>query len=652
MDLVLFLDSFRNIDVFLQGLYYLQITVSGNTYPYYSDFNENLKKFHNLSPPQILDSIYTTKIFLLKYAEEIVKFGEIVIFRVEIDPKESEFPELDLQVDLMFTDIGGNLSPNSVHHFLNNPGEESMFKKVSEVNYKVKTALCGVNQMVFVTFYDSFSSSLLATVHVFAANYKVQGDYAEKIFPELAQNVSEDGLNTAYDTYLLPLGLGYNKLATLIYENKAQLLFLPVLKNTEEESDYILKTINRTLYSKVEKSRNRYEVAEGIFQEIQEVAARVVKIKHEFLNCLKENPEIIVQKLMKDYITLMDDRWGENIIREIRYEKIPIFSNFKAYNEDLETARRLKSSSNFAQMHYFHVSDDKVFSTPENNTIIFESIFAKEQHCVRSIQTLVNNSGYSRSRHLIVLVHGYLGSYIDVKMLQDTISNVYPKGIFLLSRANEGHTDGSILEMGIRLSKEIKEFIRTYSSILIDKVSFVGHSLGGLIIRASLPHLPELRDKAYSYISLACPHLGCTNNESLLIDAGMWVLCKIKQSQLLNQLVLKDTKNVRQSALFELSKTEGLGWFRRVYFFSSCQDSYVPFHSARVEVGNSIVEGDTLEYEMANNILSQITGSFHRVNTVFFINPMEVGNLIGRSAHVMFLDNMQFLNILVFKYIV
>ena len=205
--------------------------------------------------------------------------------------------------------------------------------------------------------------------------------------------------------------------------------------------------------------------------------------------------------------------------------------------------------------------------------------------------------------------------------------------------------------MGVRLANEVKGFLQNSSSIFIDKISFVGHSLGGLIIRASLPYLSALQDRFYSYISLACPHLGCLNNESKLIDAGMWILCKIKQSLLLNQLVLKESKDMRHSLLYTLSKEQGLGWFKKVYFFSSSQDSYVPFHSARVEVGSSIYEGDTLEYEMANNIVSQITGSMHRINTIFYINSLEVANIIGRSAHIMFLDNLQFLNILVFKYI-
>ena len=324
-------------------------------------------------------------------------------------------------------------------------------------------------------------------------------------------------------------------------------------------------------------------------------------------------------------------------------------SNLKDYEENVETAQILKTRTSFLSFSYFSIQDTRIFSKPETNTILFETIFCKEKVQSPSMTEIITIK--TKSRHLIILVHGYLGSYIDVKMLQDSISNIYPKGLFLLSRSNEGSTDGSIEDMGVRLAAEIKNFLHVSNSILIEKITFIGHSLGGLIIRACLPHISDLQDKFYSYISLACPHLGCKNNESLLINAGMWLLCKIKQSLLLNQLNLMDDKDERHSVLYKISKNQGLGWFKKVILFSSSQDSYVPFHSARVEVGNTIFEGNTLEYEMANNIISQITGSFHRINTIFCLNQMEVSNLLGRSAHILFLDNPQFLNILVFKYI-
>jgi alpha-beta hydrolase superfamily lysophospholipase len=62
------------------------------------------------------------------------------------------------------------------------------------------------------------------------------------------------------------------------------------------------------------------------------------------------------------------------------------------------------------------------------------------------------------------------------------------------------------------------------------RISFIGHSLGGLIIRAALPHLEEYKDKFYTYISLSSPHLGYMYNSNTLFNAGMWFLKKWRKS--------------------------------------------------------------------------------------------------------------------------
>lgn len=43
----------------------------------------------------------------------------------------------------------------------------------------------------------------------------------------------------------------------------------------------------------------------------------------------------------------------------------------------------------------------------------------------------------------------------------------------------------------------------------IIKISFIGHSLGGIVIRAALPHLSNIKDLMCTYMSLSSPHLGC-----------------------------------------------------------------------------------------------------------------------------------------------
>lgn len=56
--------------------------------------------------------------------------------------------------------------------------------------------------------------------------------------------------------------------------------------------------------------------------------------------------------------------------------------------------------------------------------------------------------------------------------------------------------------------------------IFIIRISFIGHSLGGLIIRAALPHLSKYQDRFYSYVSLSSPHLGYISNSNKVIDTG------------------------------------------------------------------------------------------------------------------------------------
>lgn len=59
---------------------------------------------------------------------------------------------------------------------------------------------------------------------------------------------------------------------------------------------------------------------------------------------------------------------------------------------------------------------------------------------------------------------------------------------------------------------------------VLSKLSFIGHSLGGLIVRAALQYLEEYKEKFYTYISMSSPHLGYIQSQNKLIDAGLWFI--------------------------------------------------------------------------------------------------------------------------------
>ena len=133
--------------------------------------------------------------------------------------------------------------------------------------------------------------------------------------------------------------------------------------------------------------------------------------------------------------------------------------------------------------------------------------------------------------HLWVLVHGFQGNSQDMKMIKNNIALVFPEVMFLMSSSNEDHTEGDIGEMGVRLAQEVSNHIAQYCpGNSLGKISFIAHSLGGLITRAALPYLGDHAKKMCNFITLSSPHLGYMYNSSTIIDAGMWFLKPWKKS--------------------------------------------------------------------------------------------------------------------------
>ena len=47
---------------------------------------------------------------------------------------------------------------------------------------------------------------------------------------------------------------------------------------------------------------------------------------------------------------------------------------------------------------------------------------------------------------------------------------------------------------------------------------------------------------------------------------------------------MEDYADPRQTVLYRISKFEGLKYFKNIFLFSSKQDSYAPYESARIEI--------------------------------------------------------------------
>jgi pimeloyl-ACP methyl ester carboxylesterase len=64
----------------------------------------------------------------------------------------------------------------------------------------------------------------------------------------------------------------------------------------------------------------------------------------------------------------------------------------------------------------------------------------------------------------------------------------------------------------------------------------IGYSLGGIIARAVLEHLPELKDKFKLLITFSSPHLGLASSENSLVRMGIWFMVKFQKAAMIGDM--------------------------------------------------------------------------------------------------------------------
>ncbi|TKS88664.1 Protein FAM135B [Collichthys lucidus] len=254
--------------------------------------------------------------------------------------------------------------------------------------------------------------------------------------------------------------------------------------------------------------------------------------------------------------------------------------------------------------------------------------------------------------HLVVCVHGLDGNSADLRLVKTFIELGLPGSRldFLMSERNQTDTFADFDTMTDRLLDEIIQHIQLYN-LTIGRISFIGHSLGNIIIRSVLTR-PRFRcylPKLHTFLSLSGPHLGTLYNNSTLVSTGLWLMQKLKKSGSLLQLTVRDHVDPRKTFLYLLSQKPGLQYFKNVVLVASPQDRYVPFHSARIEMCKTALKDRTtgpVYTEMINNLLQPLVEAKEcrliRQN-VFHALPNTANTLIGRAAHIAVLDSELFL---------
>lgn len=196
-----------------------------------------------------------------------------------------------------------------------------------------------------------------------------------------------------------------------------------------------------------------------------------------------------------------------------------------------ELTPKLKPSPSFDRQSKMRASFISTLSSKTKK--LFRSIQQQEQQQERPVDCesiksddICNESvvEYDEERlHLVVCVHGLDGNSGDLRLVRTYLELALPgaKIDFLMSEHNQDNTFDDLEVMTKGLIKEINDYIEVFG-IDPDRISFVGHSLGNLIVRSTVAHedFKPFIGKLHTYLSLSGPHLGTLYNSSGLINMG------------------------------------------------------------------------------------------------------------------------------------
>ncbi|KAF1865381.1 hypothetical protein Lal_00004755 [Lupinus albus] len=323
---------------------------------------------------------------------------------------------------------------------------------------------------------------------------------------------------------------------------------------------------------------------------------------------------------------------------------------------------------------------ERVMNTPRRNS--------NQNSYLRHMQTELSPDiiGTKSARPSFTRMLKIVGHHLDLRLVRNQWLLIDPKIEVLMSEANEDKTSGDFREMGQRLAQEVVSFVKDkmdkaskYESLGDIKISFVGHSIGNLIIRTA--------------ISVSGPHLGYLYSSNSLFNSGLWFFKKLKNTQCIHQLTFTDDPDFQNTFLYKLCKGipysigkklipfgqesncspfgrsvdpiehyitrstpcwflhKTLEHFRNIILLSSPQDGYVPYHSARIEscpaASHDSSKKGSFFLEMLNDCLDQIRAnpSEHRVFMRCDVNfdatayGKNLNSFIGRAAHIEFLES-------------
>ncbi|XP_054788297.1 uncharacterized protein LOC129294154 isoform X6 [Prosopis cineraria] len=673
-EIAIYIDRFHNLDLFQQGWYQMKITMRWEDSEYvsvgtparivqYEASDIGSSSIYGAWRIDDIDNSFSTRPFQIKYARQDIHLCTMITFRFLLDRFEGlPTTAVIMKFELMYAPTvqnGSNLqafldaSSCAIHEFRLPPKSLSGLHSYCPVYFDaLHYVLVDITVHVSILRATSYHSALKVPSN-FGINEAVVDQGYGMLNRELDDVVDvkdvirTKALLTAHDILLEEL-LKLSKAIDLTIDISE----LVSKGNNVEFLNYVPRASQ--VASNVEvsvqgKPQNGLEGLNGAldFQNVEKLHSFS---KSEMLDCFNS---------LGDQMLYL---WN-NFLKFHRDNKTKVLDFLRdAWAEDRKAEWSIWMLHSKVEMphHYIKCESHGSSTKPKHRRVSSSLKVSDEPPQTAATRAELHRRSITQMRINNRSIQDMQGHHLDLQLVRNQWLLIDPNIEFLMSEANEDKTSGDLREMGQRLAQEVISFLKrrmdkaSRSGHLGDiRISFVGHSIGNLIIRTTIadsimePYLGYL----HTYVSLSGPHLGYLYNSSSTFNSGLWLLKRLTDIRCIHQLTFTDDPDIQKTFLYNLCKLKTLYHFKHIILVSSPQDGYVPYHSARIESCQAAVHDTSKRgrvfLEMLNNLLDQIraNSSQHRVFMRCDVNfdtaafGKNFDSFIGRAAHVEFLES-------------
>lgn len=678
------LHNFFNLGLVHKGWFYLDVDLKPNALTKSNVVVSQLKpqqRNHDISE-RALSAPFHSKLFYIEYVDQDVLLESNLTYRVLLDTRHIEDTTISLEFKLYHSWELQRVEPPKAT--FREVGHEKIALQdllyMQSFYYPLhfdKNYLSLTNTSIFITFSGICPASILPPENV---DKKMQ-KYVQALQPAWKNlreelQLSDSNLCEEYHPQML------KKLCERVGSTLNQLWEFESACRSQEVSGNVIE-LRQQLVRTPSQFRSRNEMSQDLLKMLGEMRKQCRQAVLQHINHQKG----ILCYLFEQWKDSRSNVWAK-YIRSSSKQDFNVQTDLASQSiqvEDSDITKKLKRLSLFRDSIFVDEKfrGDKIpkLHTDFDIRVSNPKIEAPAIHVLRLQVTddggIHSNESFDRYlhvsyddtvSHVVFFVHGFYGSPSDLRYIYSFLNFRYPSIVCHYSKTNHRQTHDSFHTMGERLATEIVEVVSRIAenaeNASTDKVrvSFVGHSIGNIIIRTALtmPKMQHLLKNLWTFLSISGPHLGYMKRTRTIQKVGLFLL-RTWNVKCIAELTMSDAKKMEDCFLYKLSHARTFSHFRHVLLVASKQDGYVAQHSATLTpCATSKVVSKRKKMEMSLLDAVQKDLDIHRSDSE---HPTEIyrcivdfpdlssysiiHKMIGRAAHVELLCSTTYIRVLV-----